>query len=430
MGFCLLNNVAIAAARRPRARASRAWRSSTGTCTTATGRRTSSGRDGRVLFVSLHEIAALPGHGRRARGGRGRGRGRIVLNVPLPAAATTRSTASPSPRWCSRRSAASRPSWCWSRAGFDAHARDPLASMQVTEAGYGWMARALREAAEETAGGRLGLVLEGGYDLTALEESTAASLRGALGWEVGEVTGEVPARHREAVEEVRVALAGVERWGGSGSGVGETGVRGRPASGERVGHCVDAPVEYAVAPRMAGRPGHGGYSSAGRALDCGSRCRGFEPRYSPQWEGPASVDENNAAALQVEPQGSSAGHKAGHSVGDALPLFALPPDDATGEAECPPVPPATPPSLSPYRTRRASVSSRRRTWSGWSAGTRRPSSLPRSKRCWANRGGGLRRRLRRARVPVWRSRAGRRGRGPRRREGTRRLQRRALRGAT
>jgi acetoin utilization deacetylase AcuC-like enzyme len=101
-------------------------------------------------------------------------------------------------------------------AGFDGHARDPLASMQLTEAGFSWMARALREVADESAGGRLGLVLEGGYDLTALELSVRASLRGALGGvaspgaeptEPGQAVGE---RHRQAIEAARAAVARAE----------------------------------------------------------------------------------------------------------------------------------------------------------------------------------------------------------------------------
>jgi acetoin utilization deacetylase AcuC-like enzyme len=77
--------------------------------------------------------------------------------------------------------------------------------MQVTEVGFGWMGRKLREVADETAGSRLGLVLEGGYDLSAIEESTAASLRGALGWPVPEPPGDagVSDLHREAIEAAK-----------------------------------------------------------------------------------------------------------------------------------------------------------------------------------------------------------------------------------
>ena len=135
--------------------------------------------------------------------GEGAGLGRIV-NVPLPAAADDAVYRLAFDEVVLPALRRFQPELVLVSAGFDAHARDPLASMQLTEAGYGWMApRAARGRRRERRRPRSALVLEGGYDLTALEESTAASLRGALGWEVGEVTGEVPARHREAVEEAR-----------------------------------------------------------------------------------------------------------------------------------------------------------------------------------------------------------------------------------
>jgi acetoin utilization deacetylase AcuC-like enzyme len=61
-------------------------------------------------------------------------------------------------------------------AGFDAHARDPLAEMRVSERGFAAMTSALSELAAGTCGGKLVLLLEGGYDLAALAASVRASL--------------------------------------------------------------------------------------------------------------------------------------------------------------------------------------------------------------------------------------------------------------
>ena len=82
MGFCLFNNVAVAAAY-ARAAGRRASPSSTSTCTTATARRGSSRTIPRVLYVSTHQYPVLPGTGAvDARSGRATGRGRTV-NVPI-----------------------------------------------------------------------------------------------------------------------------------------------------------------------------------------------------------------------------------------------------------------------------------------------------------------------------------------------------------
>jgi acetoin utilization deacetylase AcuC-like enzyme len=60
--------------------------------------------------------------------------------------------------------------------GFDAHRDDPLAAMQVTGEGFGAMARIVRQIADTCCGGRLVLLLEGGYALSGLREGTEAVL--------------------------------------------------------------------------------------------------------------------------------------------------------------------------------------------------------------------------------------------------------------
>ena len=72
-----------------------------------------------------------------------------------------------------------RPQLVLISGGFDAQARrDPLASMELSARGYQWMCAALAQVADATAGGRIAMVFEGGYNLTAIEESVAASVRG------------------------------------------------------------------------------------------------------------------------------------------------------------------------------------------------------------------------------------------------------------
>jgi acetoin utilization deacetylase AcuC-like enzyme len=92
-------------------------------------------------------------------------------------------------------------------AGFDAHADDPLASMQLDAESYAAMATSLVRHAERAGHGRIGFVLEGGYDLGAIESSVEAVSRAALGepTELPEASPE-PAE-RAALERTLHALA-------------------------------------------------------------------------------------------------------------------------------------------------------------------------------------------------------------------------------
>ncbi len=62
-------------------------------------------------------------------------------------------------------------------AGFDAHARDPLADQALEAEDYAWATRAILEVARSRCGGKVVSSLEGGYDLTALGQSAAAHVR-------------------------------------------------------------------------------------------------------------------------------------------------------------------------------------------------------------------------------------------------------------
>jgi acetoin utilization deacetylase AcuC-like enzyme len=66
-------------------------------------------------------------------------------------------------------------------AGFDAHARDPLAQLRVREADFAWLTTEICQVAERQCGGRVVSLLEGGYDLDALASSAAAHVRALMG---------------------------------------------------------------------------------------------------------------------------------------------------------------------------------------------------------------------------------------------------------
>jgi acetoin utilization deacetylase AcuC-like enzyme len=169
MGFCLFNNVAVGAAY---ARTRGLSRVAIVDIDVHHGNGTQwiFYEDPSVLYVSTHQYPFYPGTGAAHETGRGEGIG-YTLNVPLEAGATDadydrafRDTINPA-------LADFAPEMLFVSAGFDAHIRDPLASMRVTTAGYRRMLDYLWTAASASAGGRLVAVTEGGYDLQALEES-------------------------------------------------------------------------------------------------------------------------------------------------------------------------------------------------------------------------------------------------------------------
>jgi acetoin utilization deacetylase AcuC-like enzyme len=175
MGFCLLNNVAIAA--RALQAEERVERIAIVDWDVHHGNGTQHAFEGErdVLFASLHQFPFYPGSGALHERGSGEGVG-ATLNLPLPAgcgdaeyAAAFESVLLPVLR-------AFRPEFILVSAGFDAHAADPLASMQLSTRAYAWFCAQLVELARACCGGRIALLLEGGYDLQALGESTRASL--------------------------------------------------------------------------------------------------------------------------------------------------------------------------------------------------------------------------------------------------------------
>lgn len=181
MGFCLLNSIAVAAAH---ARALGAPRVAIVDYDVHHGNGTQEifYRDPNVLYVSLHQFPFYPGTGTAEETGAGDGVGATV-NVPLGAGAGDAEYRAAFERVVLPVLEQFAPSVVLVSAGFDAAARDPLAEMTLSPTAFGYMTQELRRIADATAGGRLGLVLEGGYDLVALEEGLGAAVKGALGLE-------------------------------------------------------------------------------------------------------------------------------------------------------------------------------------------------------------------------------------------------------
>ena len=175
MGFCLYNNVAVAAAA---LRAAGAARVAIVDIDVHHGNGTQAAfyADPTVLYISSHQFPYYPGTGAADETGSGAGRG-FTVNLPLPAGATDGDVV----RAYAAKAIPSldnfRPDALLISAGFDAHEADPLAGLRMTADGYERLASLLDDAARRLCGRRVALVTEGGYDLGALRECIDATLR-------------------------------------------------------------------------------------------------------------------------------------------------------------------------------------------------------------------------------------------------------------
>jgi acetoin utilization deacetylase AcuC-like enzyme len=179
MGFCFLNNVAIAAQHAiDRFGCQRVaivdWDVHHGNGT----QRTFEGRSD-VLFVSSHQAKLFPGTGQHRERGRGRGLG-YTLNLPLASDAADADLLGLHRALTLPVLEAYAPELLLISAGFDAHERDRTSAQTITSRGFGQLAALLFDAADRLCEGRCVVVLEGGYDLEGLETSLVQVLEAAL----------------------------------------------------------------------------------------------------------------------------------------------------------------------------------------------------------------------------------------------------------
>ena len=169
MGFCLYNNVAVAAAH---ARALGAARLAIVDYDVHHGNGTQNmfDTDPSILYVSAHQFPFYPGTGPAEEVGHGRGEG-FTVNVPLEVGSTDDDYRIVFAEVIVPVLRQFKPELLLLSAGFDAHERDPLGGMRLTSGAFAAMTSDLRQVAEECCGGRLAAVTEGGYDLRALAES-------------------------------------------------------------------------------------------------------------------------------------------------------------------------------------------------------------------------------------------------------------------
>ena len=170
MGFCFFNNAAIAARHAQRAHGAGRVAIVDFDVHHGNGTQDIFWSDPSVLFCSTHEMPLYPGTGRASE----TGEHGTVVNAPLRAGDGGEAFRAVMQERILPRLREFRPDLVVVSAGFDAHTRDPLANLNFLEADFAWATERLLEIADETAGGRLVSVLEGGYDLQGLANSAAA----------------------------------------------------------------------------------------------------------------------------------------------------------------------------------------------------------------------------------------------------------------
>ena len=174
MGFCLFNNIAVAAAA---LRAEGVARVAIVDIDVHHGNGTQRTfyEDPSVFYASTHQYPYYPGTGAEGETGAGAGRG-FTLNVPLVAGTTDAPFQDAYESLIVPRLESFRPEIVLVSAGFDAHERDPLGGLRVSTNGYAAVVRLLGDAAGKLCDGRIALVTEGGYHLGALRDCLDAAM--------------------------------------------------------------------------------------------------------------------------------------------------------------------------------------------------------------------------------------------------------------
>jgi acetoin utilization deacetylase AcuC-like enzyme len=176
MGFCLFNNIAIGALQARAVHGLQRIAVVDFDVHHGNGTQALFGADPELFYASTHQWPLYPGTGRpKERGVRGN-----VLNLPLPPGAGSIEFRAVAEHQLLPALEAFAPELLLISAGFDAHADDPLANLNLIDADYGWITEKLCRIADRHAKGRVVSTLEGGYNLDALARSAALHVKALM----------------------------------------------------------------------------------------------------------------------------------------------------------------------------------------------------------------------------------------------------------
>jgi acetoin utilization deacetylase AcuC-like enzyme len=176
MGFCIFNNVAIGAEYAMRRFSLKRILIVDWDVHHGNGTQKSFYEDPRVLYFSVHRYGLFyPGTGAATEIGAGKGKG-FNVNVPLSTGCGDGEYGNIFDRFLKPIALEYRPELVLVSAGFDIHYDDPLGGMQVTEKGFARMTQVLSDIAKATAGGKMVITLEGGYDIAGQRRSVKSVL--------------------------------------------------------------------------------------------------------------------------------------------------------------------------------------------------------------------------------------------------------------
>ena len=205
MGFCLFNNVAVAAA----ALADEGERVAIVDWDVHHGNGTQAlfWDDRRVLYASMHQWPAFPGTGRAVETG-GPGAPGFTVNVPLPAGTTGDVALAAIDEVIAPVVASFDPTWILVSAGYDAHRDDPLADLAWSAGDFSDLTARVQQWAPQR--GRLVVFLEGGYDLGALRRSVHATVATLAGEQCTSEPSTSGGEGRNAVEYAKSVWSRME----------------------------------------------------------------------------------------------------------------------------------------------------------------------------------------------------------------------------